>query len=158
MSSPPITEALHDLRNGDESARGRLVAAVYDELRDLARAQLRHERSRTLVTTELVHEAYERVLGSDPSYEGRGHFFGAAARAMWNFGLDHRRIVAPRDGWPNPAADAMASGAGRLLDEAVLSPDLPTALADTARNMNRGPRGVASLAPIARNMNRSMLS
>ncbi len=47
-----------------------------------------------------------------------GENIGASARAMWNFGLDHLAIVAPRDGWPNPAADAMASGAGRLLDEA----------------------------------------
>ena len=49
-----------------------------------------------------------------------GENIGAAARAMWNFGLDRMRIVAPRDGWPNPSAVAMASGAGRLLDEAVI--------------------------------------
>jgi tRNA/rRNA methyltransferase len=59
-----------------------------------------------------------------------GENIGAAARAMWNFGLDQMRIVAPRDGWPNPAAVAMASGAGRLLDEALLCPDLPDALSD----------------------------
>ncbi|NNK17417.1 MAG: RNA methyltransferase [Sulfitobacter sp.] len=59
-----------------------------------------------------------------------GENIGAAARAMWNFGLDHMRVVAPRDGWPNPAAVAMASGAGRLLDEARLCADLPEALAD----------------------------
>lgn len=59
-----------------------------------------------------------------------GENIGAAARAMWNFGLDHMRIVAPRDGWPNPSAVAMASGAGRLLDEAQLFADLPAALAD----------------------------
>ncbi len=47
-----------------------------------------------------------------------GENIGAAARAMWNFGLDRMAIVAPRDGWPNPNAVAMASGAGRLLDEA----------------------------------------
>ena len=47
-----------------------------------------------------------------------GENIGAAARAMWNFGLDRMRIVAPRDGWPNQKAVAMASGAGRLLDEA----------------------------------------
>jgi tRNA/rRNA methyltransferase len=40
-----------------------------------------------------------------------GENIGAAARAMWNFGLDGMRLVAPRDGWPNPAAVAMASGA-----------------------------------------------
>ncbi len=49
-----------------------------------------------------------------------GENIGAAARAMWNFGLDRMRIVAPRDGWPNPKAVAMASGAGRLLDEAQM--------------------------------------
>ena len=59
-----------------------------------------------------------------------GENIGAAARAMWNFGLDHMRVVAPRDGWPNPSAVAMASGAGRLLDEARLCADLPEALAD----------------------------
>ena len=59
-----------------------------------------------------------------------GENIGAAARAMWNFGLDRMRIVAPRDGWPNSKAVAMASGAGRLLDEAVLADDLPAALAD----------------------------
>ncbi|QIE53975.1 RNA methyltransferase [Pikeienuella piscinae] len=43
---------------------------------------------------------------------------GGAARAMWNFGLTKMRLVAPRDGWPSPKAVAMASGAGRLLDNA----------------------------------------
>ena len=47
-----------------------------------------------------------------------GENIGAAARAMWNFGLDRMAIVAPRDGWPNQKAVAMASGAGRLLDDA----------------------------------------
>ncbi len=59
-----------------------------------------------------------------------GENIGAAARAMWNFGLDRMRIVAPRDGWPNPNAVAMASGAGRLLDDAQLADDLPSAVAD----------------------------
>jgi tRNA/rRNA methyltransferase len=59
-----------------------------------------------------------------------GENIGAAARAMWNFGLDRMRIVAPRDGWPNPNAVAMASGAGRLLDEAGLYDDVAGALAD----------------------------
>lgn len=59
-----------------------------------------------------------------------GENIGAAARAMWNFGLDRMRIVAPRDGWPNTGAVAMASGAGRLLDEALLTDELPGALQD----------------------------
>ena len=59
-----------------------------------------------------------------------GENVGAAARAMWNFELDRMRIVAPRDGWPNPKAVAMASGAGRLLDEAQLSDRVIDAVAD----------------------------
>lgn len=59
-----------------------------------------------------------------------GENIGAAARAMWNFGLDGLRIVAPRDGWPNPRAVAMASGAGRLLDTAGPFADVPAAIAD----------------------------
>jgi tRNA/rRNA methyltransferase len=60
---------------------------------------------------------------------------------MWNFGLDRMRLVAPRDGWPNPKAVAMASGAGRVLDHVGLHGDTGAAIADmnyvfatTARN------------------------
>ncbi len=59
-----------------------------------------------------------------------GENIGAAARAMWNFGLDRMRLVAPRDGWPNPSAVAMASGAGRLLDAAQLFKDTAGAVED----------------------------
>ncbi len=59
-----------------------------------------------------------------------GENIGAAARAMWNFGLQRMRLVAPRDGWPNPRAVAMASGAGRLLDEARISESLACAVDD----------------------------
>lgn len=59
-----------------------------------------------------------------------GENIGAAARAMLNFGLDHMRLVAPRDGWPNPAATAMASGAGRVLDAALPVSSVAEAQAD----------------------------
>ncbi len=55
---------------------------------------------------------------------------GAAARAMRNFGLARMRLVAPRDGWPNPKAVASASGAGRLLEDARLFADTAAAAAD----------------------------
>ncbi len=60
-----------------------------------------------------------------------GENIGAAARAMWNFGLDRMSIVAPRDGWPNQKAVAMASGAGRLLDEARLVGTTEDAIAES---------------------------
>ncbi|MGJ8545614.1 MAG: RNA methyltransferase [Sulfitobacter sp.] len=59
-----------------------------------------------------------------------GENIGAAARAMLNFGLSNMTVVAPRDGWPNPAAVAMASGAGRVLDDAVLCDDVASAVQD----------------------------
>ncbi|MBN2907276.1 MAG: RNA methyltransferase [Rhodobacteraceae bacterium] len=59
-----------------------------------------------------------------------GENIGAAARAMWNFGLDRMRLVDPRDGWPNPRAVALASGAGRLLDDAGIFTTTPQAVAD----------------------------
>ena len=59
-----------------------------------------------------------------------GENIGGAARAMWNFGLQRLRVVAPRDGWPNSKAVAMASGAGRLLDDAGLFQTTAAAIAD----------------------------
>ena len=59
-----------------------------------------------------------------------GENIGAAARGMWNFGLDRMRITSPRDGWPNQKAVAMASGAGRLLDEAQLYDSTAAAVED----------------------------
>ena len=61
-----------------------------------------------------------------------GENIGAAARGMWNFGLDRMVVVAPRDGWPNPRAAATASGAGRLLDDARLAADTAEAVAEAA--------------------------
>ena len=71
-----------------------------------------------------------------------GENIGAAARAMWNFGLDRMRLVAPRDGWPNPRADAMASGAGRVLDRAEQQPPPPRP-APTSPTSSRRPPATA---------------
>ena len=72
-----------------------------------------------------------------------GENIGASARAMYNFGLDQLRLVAPRDAWPNPSAQATASGASAVLDHVQIFDTLSDALADrthvyatTARNRN----------------------
>jgi len=59
-----------------------------------------------------------------------GENIGSAARGMWNFGLDRMRLVEPRDGWPNARAVALAAGAGRLLDEALVYGTTAKAMAD----------------------------
>lgn len=85
-----------------------------------------------------------------------GENIGAAARAMWNFGLDALRLVAPRDGWPNPRAEAMASGATRVIDRARLSAttaeacaDLSFVFATTARDRAMTKRVLAPEAAMA---------
>lgn len=59
-----------------------------------------------------------------------GENIGGACRAMLNFGLTDLRLVAPRDGWPNPAADAMAAGALPVLENAKVFPTTEAAVAD----------------------------
>jgi tRNA/rRNA methyltransferase len=59
-----------------------------------------------------------------------GENIGAAARAMWNFGLSRMRLVNPRDGWPNPRAEATASGAAPVLDRLRLTATTAEACAD----------------------------
>ncbi|KPP93246.1 RNA methyltransferase [Erythrobacter sp. HL-111] len=61
-----------------------------------------------------------------------GENIGKAARAMLNFGLTELRLVAPRDGWPNPSAGPAAAGADRVLDEAKVFATTAEAVADCA--------------------------
>jgi RNA polymerase sigma factor (TIGR02999 family) len=77
-----VTRILEAIRGGDEGAADRLLPLVYDELRRLAAANLAREKpGHTLQATALVHEAYLRLVG-EQHFNGRGHFFGAAAEAM----------------------------------------------------------------------------
>lgn len=59
-----------------------------------------------------------------------GENIGMAARAMWNFGLEELRLVAPRDGWPNEAAEPAAAGAAKILKQAKLFKTTGEAMAD----------------------------
>ncbi|MEM7478640.1 MAG: sigma-70 family RNA polymerase sigma factor [Planctomycetota bacterium] len=78
-----VTKLLLDLES-DAGVSNELLPLVYDELRKLAAAQMAKERpGQTLQPTELVHEAYVRLVGdSKIRWDGRGHFFSAAARSM----------------------------------------------------------------------------
>lgn len=77
-----------------------------------------------------------------------GENIGASARAMWNFGLDRMRIVDPRDGWPNPRAAALASGAGRLLDHAGVFDSTAEAVADCTHVFATTARGRGLTKPV----------
>jgi RNA polymerase sigma-70 factor (ECF subfamily) len=88
-----VTVLLNRWNNGDAQALKELLGLVHDELRRLAGSLLRHERpDHTLQPTELVHEAYLRLEGlQEMSFEGRRHFYGAAAQAMRRILVDHAR-------------------------------------------------------------------
>jgi len=73
---------------------------------------------------------------------------GTAARAMANGGLFHLRVVAPRDGWPQPNAYAAASGADAILDAAQFFPDIRSAVADCHRVFGTCPRPRHVIVPI----------
>ena len=77
-----------------------------------------------------------------------GENIGASARAMWNFGLEQMRVVAPRDGWPSTRAVAMASGAGRLLDAAQHFDGVSEAVGDTTFVFATTARGRGLTKPI----------
>jgi len=79
-----ITLILNEVRDGDINATDRLLAAIYNELRQLAAKKLANERpGHTLQATALVHEVYLRLLGgSDTHWDNSAHFFSAAAESM----------------------------------------------------------------------------
>lgn len=88
-----VTQILADVGRGDPRAAGELLPLVYDELRRLAAQRLAHEKpGQTLQATALVHEAYLRLVGAaDPGWQGRGHFFAAAAEAMRRIMVEQAR-------------------------------------------------------------------
>jgi RNA polymerase sigma factor (TIGR02999 family) len=79
-----VSAILKAIDQGDAHAAGQLLPLVYDELRKLAAQKMAQEApGQTLQPTALVHEAYLRLVGdADPCWDGRGHFFAAAAEAM----------------------------------------------------------------------------
>ncbi|MFO1093253.1 MAG: sigma-70 family RNA polymerase sigma factor [Planctomycetaceae bacterium] len=89
-----VTRILLEIDIGDPTAPARLLELVYDELRQMAAAKMAREPSgQTLQPTALVHEAYLRLVDVETPQEwnGRGHFFAAAAEAMRRILVEHAR-------------------------------------------------------------------
>ena len=108
-----VTQILNAIEHGDPRAAAELLPLVYDELRKLAAARLANEKpGQTLQATALVHEAYLRMVGGEPSrdWNSRGHFFAAAAEAM-------RRILV--DAARRKQADKRGGQGQRLALEAI---------------------------------------
>src|SRR5215217_6082982 len=93
-SMSEVTRILSAIEQGDPHAAEQLLPLVYDELRKLAAQKLAGEKpGQTLQATALVHEAYVRLVGSDldKNWDGRGHFFAAAAEAMRRILVENAR-------------------------------------------------------------------
>lgn len=97
-----VTQLLADVQNGRPDAAPQLMPLVYEELRRLARAQMRGERSdHTLQATALVHEAYFRLVNQpERTWQNRTHFIRVAAQVMRRMLIDYARArrTAKREG------------------------------------------------------------
>jgi RNA polymerase sigma factor (TIGR02999 family) len=88
-----VTHILEAIEQGDPKAADQLLPLVYDELRRLAASKMAHELpGQTLQPTALVHEAWLRLVGNESQkWDGRAHFFAAAAEAMRRILIDKAR-------------------------------------------------------------------
>jgi RNA polymerase sigma factor (TIGR02999 family) len=89
-----VSQVLADIRGGELNGIDRLLPLVYDELRRIARAKLRHETTdHMLQPTALVHEAYIRLVdvSEQQAWDSNAHFFSAAAEAMRRILVEHAR-------------------------------------------------------------------
>lgn len=88
-----ITRLLTEVRCGNQASMNRLLEAVYDDLRRIARRSMVGERpGHTLQPTALVHEAYLRIFGGAPvEWQNRAHFYAVAASQMRRLLVDHGR-------------------------------------------------------------------
>ena len=88
-----VTRVINAIQEGDERAADELLPLVYQELRRLAAQKMSHEPpGQTLQATALVHEAYLRLVGGEgQNWDGRTHFFYAAAEAMRRILIDNAR-------------------------------------------------------------------
>ena len=96
-----VTRMIEAIHQGDPKAADELLPLVYGELRKLAAARMAQESpGQTLQPTALVHEAWMRLVGeANPKFDGRAHFFAAAAEAMRRILIDNaRRKKAHRHG------------------------------------------------------------
>ena len=113
-----VTRILSAIEQGDPHAAEQLLPLVYDELRKLAAQKLAEEKpGQTLQPTALVHEAYVRLVDADKSrqWNGRGHFFAAAAQAM-------RRILVEQARRRNAAKRGGQAGREELHESAIAAP------------------------------------
>ncbi len=134
MGASGTTQLLHAWANGDRDALEQLTPRVYQELRRIALHCMRNERpGRTIQTTDLVHEAYLKLVDvTNVNWEHRAHFFAVSATVMRRILLDRarKRAAAKRGGDVAPMnLDEIADVAPGRSDEFIALDDALNALA-----------------------------
>jgi RNA polymerase sigma factor (TIGR02999 family) len=133
MAGSDVTGLLHAWAGGDAKARDQLVPVVYAELRRRAAAHLRRERRQTLQPTDLVHEAYLRLVNQQRAvWKNRAQFFAVAAEIMRRVLVDRARahLAAKRSGQWSPVTLDPSAVFAEPIDVDVL--DLDAALSRLA--------------------------
>ncbi len=120
-----LTRLLARVSDGEDGSREALLAAVYQELRQISMGLVGRESSGlTLSTTDVVHEAYLKLFGGEMSWENRRHFFSGAATAMRRILIDHarRKQAAKRGGerFSVTLDEGMVQAQDRVIDLIVL--------------------------------------
>jgi RNA polymerase sigma factor (TIGR02999 family) len=132
MSSPAaVTILLQQWSDGSKDALDQLMPVVYGQLRKLAAYSLRGERpGHTLRATELVHEAYLKLIDSDIPWQNRVHFYAVAAKVLRHILVDHAK--AKRRGKRGAGAEKIS------LEEAVLvGPEASSEVVDLDEALQR---------------------
>lgn len=135
-----VTVLLNAIQQGDRNAANELLPLVYQELRKLAAARMAQESpGQTLQPTALVHEAWLRLVGdANPKFDGRAHFFAAAAEAMRRILIDNaRRKKAQRHGGGKEHVDIseVELAAAAKDDELIAVSDALAKLAEEEKDM-----------------------
>jgi RNA polymerase sigma factor (TIGR02999 family) len=136
-----VTQVLNAIEQGEPNAAERLLPLVYDELRQLAAQRLAQEApGQTLQATALVHEAYLRLVGGGQPQEwnGRGHFFAAAAEAMRRILVDQAR-----------RKQSKKRGGGRVRRDLDQLPTATSERSDELLDIDAALRGLADADPQA---------
>lgn len=131
-----ITQMLYQMQQGDTAAAEQLMPLVYDELRKLAARRLTHEKpGQTLQATALVHEAFIRLVDGKQAqrWNGREHFFAAAAEAMRRILIENarRKQTQKRGGGLQPVEIELAEIPTRMTSAELI--DLDDALKELER-------------------------
>ncbi|GAB5536789.1 MAG: ECF-type sigma factor [Rubricoccaceae bacterium] len=133
-----VTEALDAIQDGDDSARERLLGAIYDELRRIARAQQARNNHATLNTTALVHEAYVKLLGPGRGgFDDRAHFFASAARAMRQVVMDYAQSQSRQKRGGSQRAGSLDTLAVLPADPSAITPERAAGLLDLNTALER---------------------